>query len=179
MNTKVILVDEQDNPIGDAEKLIAHQTGILHRAFSVFVFYESTILLQKRHSDKYHSGGLWTNTCCSHPAPREEIKSACVRRLKEELGFEISLDALQEVGVFHYTANVGENLIENEIDHVIIYPLAEPLDIDHIAYNPTEISELKWVKIKDLLQDLDNHPAKYTAWLKEALEIVVNSGKII
>ena len=113
---KVILVDKNDNQVGLMPKLEAHEKGILHRAFSVFIFnskYE--LLLQKRASSKYHSGGLWTNTCCSHPREGEDILDAANRRLDEEMGIKTSL---RKVFDFIYTAELDNNLIENEFDHV-------------------------------------------------------------
>src|SRR5579872_5280671 len=143
---KVILVNRQDEVIGAADKLEAHQQGLLHRAFSVFVYRKLRnkieILLQQRHPEKYHSGGLWTNTCCSHPLPNEDIRDAAVRRLQEEMG--ITTD-LREIGVFQYKAQVGNNLIENEIDHVFIGEIND--DIINIKYNSEEIIDYKWIEI--------------------------------
>src|SRR3990167_1228664 len=111
---KVILVDENDKPIGEAEKITAHQQGLLHRAFSIFVFYhpsndEPELLIQQRQFDKYHCGGLWSNTCCSHPQPGEEIITAGQKRLFEEMGIQVEL---QEVGGFHYRVKFDNELTE-------------------------------------------------------------------
>src|SRR3989338_1121038 len=115
MNENVILVDERDNPIGVAEKLEAHRTGKLHRAISVCVFNSNgEMLLQKRAKDKYHSGGLWTNTCCGHPRSGEKTQEAAVRRLKEEMGFECEL---QEILQFTYKVKLDHGLWEHEVDH--------------------------------------------------------------
>ncbi len=166
--SRVILVDENDIPLGTAEKLIAHQKAQLHRAFSVFIYrytqQQIEILLQKRHAAKYHSGGLWTNTCCSHPMPGEKTLVAAQRRLQEEMGIQATL---KEVGVFHYTANVGKNLIENEIDHVFVGEMSH----QEIKIDPEEISEYAWMKISDSQEDLQQHPEKYTAWLGQALRV--------
>src|SRR5689334_9028970 len=120
MVTQVILVDEQDNPLGFAEKLTAHQQGLCHRAFSVFVLRKNPeweILLQQRAQDKYHSPNLWTNTCCSHPLPGETIQSAAERRLKEECGISLPLTI---IGRFHYIAELDNGLTENEVDYVLL-----------------------------------------------------------
>jgi isopentenyl-diphosphate delta-isomerase len=124
----VILVDEYDNPIGTAEKLEAHRESLCHRAFSVFILRNSNgleVLLQQRAKHKYHSPLLWTNTCCSHPRPGEEVIAAGQRRLKEEMGLEI---ALKSLGSFHYIAHFDNGLTENEVDHVLVgYWNQEPI----------------------------------------------------
>jgi len=112
----VVLVDENDNEIGVEEKINAHRKGLLHRAFSIFVFNsKNELLLQKRAADKYHSGGLWSNTCCSHPRPGENLKDAAHRRLQEEMGFDCSL---REVFSFLYKKSFDNGLTEHELDHV-------------------------------------------------------------
>lgn len=169
--TQVILVDEHDNPIGSEEKLIAHQQAKLHRAFSVFILRESNgayeLLLQRRHPEKYHTGGLWTNTCCSHPQPGEEIITAATRRLYEEMGINTTLE---EIGCFHYTAPVGHGLIENEIDHVLIgmLPLSEKFTV-----NNEEVASYCWTNLLTLQKDLHHNPKLYTPWFAEALQIVL------
>jgi len=121
MLEQVILIDKDDKQIGQVEKLYAHQLGLLHRAFSVFIYRHAQskieYLLQKRNKSKYHSGGLWTNTCCGHPRPEEQLEKAAARRLKEEVG--INSDLL-ELSKYYYKADVGNNLIEHEIDHVFL-----------------------------------------------------------
>jgi len=168
MEANVILVDENDTAIGTMEKLRAHQQGLLHRAFSIFIYrfhqQQCEILLQRRHPNKYHSGGLWTNTCCSHPTPDESILSAATRRLYEELG--ITAD-LTEIGVFHYRAVVGNHLIENEIDHVLIGEMPQQIP----KVDPLEIAEIAWMSVNDLQSQLKQSPERYTAWLAQALEI--------
>lgn len=166
---QVILVDENDRPVGTAEKLHAHHEGLCHRAFSVFVFKDSTkqsILLQKRAKEKYHSPGLWTNTCCSHPRPGEETILAAERRLKEELGIMVKL---QNIGQFHYIARFDNGLIENEFDHV----LTGILDDQPILPNPSEVEEYQWITLEQLQEKLAAYPDQFTPWLKQALAIVI------
>lgn len=169
MMDKVILVNNQDEVIGIADKLEAHQKGLLHRAFSVFIYRKFgeniEILLQQRNPSKYHSGGLWTNTCCSHPLPDENIKDAAIRRLQEEMG--ITAD-LREMGVFHYKAQVGNDLIENEIDHVFI----GEINNNNIKPDFNEIIDYKFLEINQLKQDILVNPHLYTIWLSRALELI-------
>ena len=165
----VILVDENDNPIGVAEKLQAHQDNLCHRAFSVFVFRkapEPLLLLQQRADNKYHSGGLWTNTCCSHPRPGESIIEAGERRLQEEMGMSVSLESK---GWFHYVAHFGNGLVENEVDHVLV----GFTEVEEIQLNPEEAQDYCWVTAEELRRDLAARPERYTAWLREALELAV------
>lgn len=171
MNSKVILVNEADQIIGEEEKLIAHQKGLLHRAFSIFIYrYQQSqceVLLQQRHPGKYHSGGLWTNTCCSHPQPHETVVAAAKRRLAEEMGIMVDLT---QIGVFHYQAPVGNDLIENEIDHVFAGEMPnQPINVD-----PEEIADYRWVEVEALQNDLKQNPQNYTAWLASALAIFSN-----
>ncbi len=165
----IVLVDQQDRPIGTSTKTVVHQQGLLHRAFSVFLLDQThQILLQQRHPDKYHCGGLWTNTCCSHPFPDEEIVAAGQRRLQQELGFSVPLT---HVGEFHYRAEFTNGLIEYEYDHVLLgYYDQQPLD----QFDRSEISALKWVSIPDLQKALAQSPDRYTPWLKPALAYIVN-----
>ena len=163
----VILVDEKDNQVGLMPKLEAHQKGLLHRAFSVFIFNSDyKLLLQKRASSKYHSGGLWTNTCCSHPRDGEETIDAANRRLNEEMGIKTSL---RKVFDFIYTAELDNNLIENEFDHVFygVY------DIDPII-NKDEAEDFKWVDMETLKNDIENNKDQYTVWFKIAFDYFYN-----
>ena len=163
----VILVDEKDNQVGLMPKLEAHQKGLLHRAFSVFIFNSDyKLLLQKRASSKYHSGGLWTNTCCSHPRDGEDIIDAANRRLDEEMGIKTSL---RKVFDFIYTAELDNNLIENEFDHVFygVY------DIDPII-NKDEAEDFKWVDMETLKNDIENNKDQYTVWFKIAFDYFYN-----
>ena len=163
----VILVDEKDNQVGLMPKLEAHQKGLLHRAFSVFIFNSDyKLLLQKRASSKYHSGGLWTNTCCSHPRDGEDIIDAANRRLNEEMVIKTSL---RKVFDFIYTAKLDNNLIENEFDHVFygVY------DIDPII-NKDEAEDFKWVDMETLKNDIENNKDQYTVWFKIAFDYFYN-----
>lgn len=164
----VILVDENDNPTGVAEKLQAHQDNLCHRAFSVFVFRKAPtplLLLQQRADNKYHSGGLWTNTCCSHPRPGEGIIEAGERRLQEEMGLCVSL---KSHGSFHYIAHFDNGLVENEIDHVLVgFTSQEEIDL-----NPAEAKDYRWISLTDLKEDLWRHPDDYTPWFERALGLV-------
>ncbi len=166
----VILVNNNDQEIGVEEKLVAHQQAKLHRAFSIFIirYYANQLqtLLQQRQLNKYHSAGLWTNACCSHPMPGESIIEAGQRRLKEEMG--ISAD-LTEIGAFCYQAEVGAGLTEHEFDHVLI----GAFENDIIAFNPEEVASCRWVDVAWLQEDLQQQPEKYTAWFKQALDLVL------
>ncbi len=159
----VVLVDARDRPIGAAPKLAVHQTGELHRAFSVFLFdHESRLLLQQRARGKYHSGGLWTNTCCGHPRPDEPLATAASRRLREEMG--IGGD-LHQAGTFLYRAVVGD-LIEHEVDHVLVGRFAgEP------SPNPHEVGAWRWVARPALEAELARTPERFSSWFPQALEI--------
>lgn len=172
MLNQVILVDENDNAIGVEDKLVAHQKAKLHRAFSVFVFRHSPpgyeLLLQQRHPNKYHTGGLWSNTCCSHPAPNEDISHAAQRRLKQEMGMTV---ALRKIGQFQYEAPVGNNLTENELDHVFIGICTT----EKILIDQEEIADYCWMPVTALLHDLKQTPQKYTPWLKPALQLVLEN----
>lgn len=159
---KIILVDKKDKEIGTEEKLKTHKLGKLHRAFSIFVFNrKGELLLQKRARGKYHSGGLWTNTCCSHPRAGEELREAVHRRLKEEMGFDCSL---KEVFSFIYKVKFDNGLCEHELDHVLIGSYdGKPLP------NQEEYEEWKWISLKELKKDIRKNPEKYTYWLRVAI----------
>ena len=165
----IILVDANDREIGVDEKLAAHEKNLLHRAFSIFIFRENPqleLLLQQRAFGKYHSGGLWTNTCCSHPRPGENILNAGERRLQEELGMKAKL---KDLGWFHYNAHFENGLAENEIDHVLIGFVPENIEFHA---NPEEIHTTRWVTIQALEHEMKEAASKFTPWLKEALEMV-------
>ena len=159
---KVVSVNLDDQMIGQEEKMIAHEKGLLHRAFSVFLFNENKVLIHKRASSKYHCGGLWTNTCCSHPRMNEEVLAAAIRRLKEELGIEIN--SLKEVSKFVYHYPFSNGLTEYEVDHVIVgeYNGAWIL-------NPEEVDEIKWMDIHELKENILKNPNNYTPWFITAL----------
>jgi isopentenyl-diphosphate Delta-isomerase len=156
--SEVILVDSTDQQVGVMEKLTAHRLGVLHRAFSIFLFNsKGELLLQKRAEEKYHSAGLWSNTCCSHPSPGQSVVEAAKDRLFEEMGLRV--DLVQVFG-FLYCAPVGHDLIENEYDHVVI-----GVDNQIPEINPQEVSAYKWVNLDCVVQDVQQHPEKYTKWL--------------
>lgn len=164
---EVILVDMNDREIGREEKMKAHEQGKLHRAFSVFLFHGDRVLLQKRAASKYHCGGLWTNTCCSHPRAGETVKEAAMRRLKEELG--IQTDDLKEVHSFVYHRVFDNGLTEFEYDHVLVGDYNGGW-----VMNPDEVDEVKWIQTAELLDDILKNPEAYTPWfivaIKEAVE---------
>jgi isopentenyl-diphosphate Delta-isomerase len=161
----LILVNDQDEAIGTAEKLAAHEQGLLHRAFSVFVFNHSQeLLLQQRSTTKYHCGGLWTNTCCSHPIIKEPTIVTAKKRLQYEMG--VSAD-LSYAGVFTYKAEFANGLIEHEIDHVYIANVANIIP----EINPEEAEQYKWISISDLKDQLSKTPQLFTPWLPQSLEI--------
>lgn len=176
MIDKIVLVNEQDHIIGEAEKLKAHQEGLLHRAFSVFIRRlnqnnQLELLLQQRQIKKYHSGGLWTNTCCSHPAPGEDILLAAERRLFQEMGLTISLSLL---GKFCYKASFENGLIEHEWDYVFVGEWKG----EDILVNPEEVQDYRWISLKEIFQELAISPNKYTVWFKKALDFIVNNKAI-
>ncbi len=157
MKEQVILVDEQDNPIGLMEKIEAHEKALLHRAFSVFVFNDKNeLMLQQRAAEKYHSPLLWTNTCCSHQRDGETNIEAGKRRLQEEMGFSCELE---EVFSFIYKAPFDNGLTEHEYDHVMIGRFN-----DEPIINPEEVASYKWMPLEAVKSDIENHPEKYTAW---------------
>lgn len=164
----IILVDPKDRKLGEIEKLIAHEYAMLHRAFSVFIFRERhhglQLLLQQRSKKKYHGGGLWTNTCCSHPHPGETVLASAEKRLKEEMGIRAKL---REIGKFHYVAQFENGLTENEIDHVLI----GHYDADEIPINVKEVEDYCWMNVKSLQKELNTMPKKFTPWFKQALEL--------
>ena len=164
---KVILVDKNDNQVGLMPKLEAHEKGVLHRAFSIFIFNSNyELLLQKRAFSKYHSGGLWTNTCCSHPREGEDILDAANRRLDEEMGIKTSL---RKVYDFIYKAELDNQLTEHEFDHVF-YGV---FDNDPIL-NEDEAEDFKWVDMETLNNDIIKNEDNYTVWFKIAFEYFYN-----
>ncbi len=161
---QVILVDENDNQIGAEEKLKAHQNGgKLHRCFSILVFNsKGELLLQQRALSKYHCGGLWTNTCCSHPRPGEVTGEAAHRRLKEEFGFDTEF---KELFTFIYRAGFDNGLTEWEFDHVFVGTYDGKPDP-----NPEEIGDYMWISPEELRKDVEENPEKYTPWFRIILE---------
>ncbi len=184
MDEYIILVDEDDNEIGYGEKLEVHVKELRHRAFSIFIYDPATerMLIQKRAEGKYHSGGKWSNACCSHPRKGEIMENALARRLEEELGFSmpeklnihfypnlpemISANDIIEMGHFTYFAPF-DGLSEHEIDHVYVYyPTEEQLK--NMQCNPEEIGEVKWIKLDKLLEWVGKEPDSFSAWFKSA-----------
>lgn len=168
----VILVDEEDRELGTEEKLRAHQLGLLHRAFSVFIFRqgqgEREVLLQQRHPRKYHCGGLWTNTCCSHPRPGETVIAAGERRLQEEMGLALPLTL---AGRFLYRAELDQGLIEHELDYVLV----GYTDAARIEVNPDEVIDYRWVTLRSLSEDWVERHAEFTPWFEEGYKIATNA----
>ncbi len=168
---EVILVDELDNEVGTMEKIEAHEKALLHRAFSIFVFNDAgQMMLQRRALGKYHSPGLWTNACCSHPRPGESLAEATSRRIVEEMGFSCKME---KVFSFIYKAPFDHGLTEHELDHVFIGRYNDAPEI-----NPEEVAEWKWMEIPGLLADLKANPDNYTVWFRIAMEQMVKQGLV-
>ncbi len=166
----IVLVDRMDNPIGTMEKLEAHRQALLHRAFSVFIYNDAgEMLLQQRAPGKYHSGGLWTNACCSHPFPGEPVADAAARRLQEEMGFTVSL---QPAFQFIYEAAFGNGLTEHEYDHVFTGVFNGRPHPD-----PEEVSDWAWRSVEDISAHLQSHPEVYTAWFRIAFPRLIEWRK--
>ena len=161
----VILVDENDNPLGVAGKMEAHKKALLHRAVSVFIINpEGKWILQRRALDKYHSKGLWTNSCCTHPHPGESSIDAAHRRLREEMGLECDL---KELFAFTYIEKLDNELTEHEFDHVFLGITGmEPV------INTEEVEEWEAVSFDDLHNDISKNPDDYTYWFKMIYEQV-------
>ena len=161
---KVITVDNSDTETGMMEKLEAHQSGVLHRAFSIFILNDNEeLLLQQRADEKYHSGGLWTNTCCSHPMPGEATDNAAHRRLKEELGIETTL---HHAFSFTYKADVGDGLTEHEFDHVYTGTYNGSCNPD-----PGEVKAYKYMGLTELTEWIQDEPAAFTTWMQIAFPL--------
>jgi isopentenyl-diphosphate Delta-isomerase len=157
---EVILVDEHDNSIGTMEKMEAHRRGLLHRAFSILIFNShGQMLIQKRASSKYHSGGLWTNACCSHPLPGESMEQATRRRLKFEMGIDIQAEYAYK---FVYRTSLDKDLVEHELDHVFI-----AIYDDVPSVNPDEVEDWQYADMEELKMDMKKNPDRYTFWFKE------------
>lgn len=162
----VVLVDEKDNEIGKMEKMEAHEKGLLHRAFSVFLFNsKKEMFIHQRAFSKYHSGGLWTNACCSHPRVGETTIDAAHRRLGEELGMDCEIE---EKFSFIYKKKLDKGLTEHELDHVFIGNYEGNFNL-----NPDEVNAIKYINIDDLIADIKNHPENYTEWFKICLNEVI------
>lgn len=162
---KVILVDQNDLEVGAIDKMEAHIKGMLHRAFSIFLFNsKKEMLIHQRAAGKYHGGGLWTNACCSHPQPGEELKSSAIERLYFEMGLHCDL---QKAFSFIYHAPVENGLIEHEYDHVYI-----GFTDDNPILNPEEVQAYRWVSTQDLKKEIETEPEKFTFWFKKAVQMI-------
>ena len=171
MEENVILVDKNDTQIGLMSKLDAHKKGILHRAFSVFVLNNNNeIMLQKRAYDKYHSGGLWTNTCCSHQREGENSIEAGKRRLLEEMGFETELKIITS---FIYKVEFENGLTEHELDYLLIGKFLKSPVI-----NKQEVADWKWMKVELIADDIKLNPNNYTSWFKIIFDKFQNKIKL-
>lgn len=163
MSEELILVDERNRAIGHAEKWAVHQQGLLHRAFSIFLVDPAgRLLLQQRSRAKYHSGGLWANSCCGHPRPGERTASAAKRRLREELGAETPL--LYGFRARYRTA-LPNGLTENEIVYVYFGSVPPALHL-----NPDEVARTAWINLNELRRDIRARPGRYAYWLRFYLE---------
>ena len=173
MNNKIIAVDLYGNPIGEYTKEEGHVRPILHRAFSVFLYSHDQMLIQQRAMNKYHSAGLWANSCCSHPQPGEDLHLAVERRLQEELNLQCSC---KEVFSFVYFHKFSDNLFEYEYDHVFVGEYD-----GEVQFNTDEVAQVKWVPINELASDLVAFPEKYSIWFllsaPKVIEIIVNASK--
>lgn len=161
----VVLVDDADHELGLMEKMEVHEKGLLHRAISIFVFnHKNELMIHKRASTKYHSSGLWTNTCCSHPRDKESLLDAAHRRLQEEMGFDCALDYSFK---FTYRAHLDQGLIEHELDHVFVGKTSELPNP-----NPIEVDDWKFMSLAQINIDIKANPGNYTAWFKIALPLL-------
>lgn len=159
--SKVILVNGHDEPMGEMDKLEAHEKGLLHRAFSIFIFNKNgEMLLQQRALDKYHSGGLWTNACCSHPMPGEETMVAAQRRLREEMGFDTVLELAFN---FTYKTEFDNGLTEHEVDHVFT-----GLYDGVVTPNKAEVNSYSFQQVSSIKASIEAEPHLYTSWFKIA-----------
>ena len=162
---ELILVNEQDEPIGVMEKMEVHQKGLLHRAFSVFLFdHAGNMLLQQRADSKYHSPGLWTNACCSHPMPGEDTLAAAHRRVQQERGIAAPLNTAFQ---FTYRSGFDNGLIEHEYDHVLVGQYEGAFDLD-----PLEVKAIRYESMETIRTSLKIAPEQYTVWFKIAFPLL-------
>ena len=160
MKEEVILVNSKDEEVGVMEKMEAHEKALLHRAVSVFILNsKGEWLLQRRAFEKYHSGGLWTNTCCTHPKPNEKANVAAQRRLMEEMGMHVGISKVFD---FIYKENLDNDLVEHELDHVFVGKTDNFPEI-----NKDEVSEWKYIRFEDLDNDVKLNPENYTVWFRK------------
>ncbi len=161
----LILVDEKDNELGFMEKIETHKKGLLHRAFSGFIFNDKNeLLIQRRNLEKYHNGGVWSNTVCSHPRLNEKTIDGIKRRIFEEFGFDSDF---KEVGEFIYKVSFENGLTEHEYDHIFVAKYKGQI----INPNPSEICDYRWINKKDLFEEIEKNPENFTFWLKKILEM--------
>ncbi|WP_064605928.1 isopentenyl-diphosphate Delta-isomerase [Photobacterium sp. J15] len=169
MEEQVVLVDPQGSVLGLQEKMQAHRDGALHLAFSVLLYRETgngkEFLMQQRAMGKYHSGGLWTNTCCSHPRQGETLEQAGLRRLEEEMGI-VDLEHLEDVAAFVYRAELDNQLVEHELDHVLVAGVSEL----EVTPNADEVMAYRWWPQAELEQALESEPHRFTAWFGKVFE---------
>ena len=171
MNDYLILVDENDKPWGKLEKNLVHELGLLHRAFSIFIFNSmGEMLLQQRAEDKYHSGGLWTNACCSHPRFGEEVADAVTRRLEEEIGMKCEAEF---VFSFTYNTSFENGLTENEFDYVFI-----AVSDEIPKPNASEVKSMKYMSVDSIRRDIKVNPQLYTVWFRLVFEKVISCRRI-
>lgn len=169
---EVILVNEKDEEVGTLEKMQAHREGLLHRAFSVFILNDQgEMLIHKRANSKYHSGGLWTNACCSHPKPNEDTTAAAARRLMEEMGISCEL---KHSFSFLYKAHLDNELTEHEFDHVYIGMFSE-----NPNPNSEEVEDWKYISIAQLQNEVTENPGNFTEWFKIALPEFCKQNNLI
>ena len=162
----LILVDKNDRETGSLDKLTVHRTGVLHRAFSIFIFNSrNELLLQQRAEGKYHSGGLWSNTCCSHPLKDENMKETVTRRLKEEMGIECPVEFKFS---FIYKHQFENGLTEHELDHVY-FGMCNQIP----SLNPEEVKAYRYVNLEILEKEISENPELFTVWLKICFPLVV------
>ncbi|PWV56509.1 isopentenyl-diphosphate Delta-isomerase [Chitinophaga sp. S165] len=171
MKAQVILVNELDEETGLMEKMEAHEKGLLHRAFSVFIFNDQgEMLLHQRALDKYHSGGLWTNACCSHPLPGETVEAAAHRRLSEEMGFDCPLRALFQ---FTYRTEFDNGLIEHEYDHVWVGTYNGAINPD-----PREVHAYHYLPVNEIIRLMAEVPEQFTSWFRLAFQRVIDQLRV-
>jgi isopentenyl-diphosphate delta-isomerase len=166
----VILVNERDEWVGSMEKMEAHRKGVLHRAFSIFVMNnKGEMLIQQRAEGKYHSGGLWSNACCSHPSPGESTLGAAHRRLQEEMGFDCELQPLFKL---KYKSDVSGDMVEHELDHIYLgYYNRE------VVVNPKEVKSYKYVALEKLREWIEDQPDQFTNWFRLAMPKFLEHSK--
>lgn len=169
---KVLLVDPKNNPLGTMDKMEAHQRGLLHRAFSIFIFNSTgQMLLQQRAAHKYHGANLWTNTCCSHPQAGEDVYASALERLSFEMGMQCDI---YEVFSMLYHSPVENGLIEHEYDHIFIgFSDEDPVP------NPAEVQDYRWADPSLIEQEVSGRSERYTVWFRKALGDVLKEVRLL